>query len=481
MARAGELIDGRYRLERKIGSGAMGGVWLAEHVTLETPVAIKLIHFEAARSARSLARFRREAVIAVKIQSAHVAKVLDHGEHDELPYIVMEYLEGESLRSRLDRERRLSVAATAKMLRHVSRALTRAHQLGLVHRDIKPENVFVTQVDFEETYKVLDFGVAKVTDELARTGMDPTRTGALVGTPYYLSPEQARGLKSVDHRADLWSMAVLTFECLTGQRPFRGAAMGPLIAQIIQGRIPIPSQAAPEARLPAEIDAWMAKGLTRDPSGRFASAKEAADAFTIAAGESESLPLPHPNSAATSTSPRDVSVEASAPELSELDQTVSLAETASAVHTAQTLALEPSSLAATMAIPDGISHGQNGGDPPGQRWPTAATPRRERKWIAGLAALLVVAAAGAGAFMLTRSRPLASSKVSPSMRAAGPDAEPPLAASSVAPAAQTTSAPSASATPTASAPVTPNGVRHDGQAAPSPKTSSSPFSHRREL
>jgi serine/threonine protein kinase len=287
----GDVIAGRYVLQRVLGAGGMGTVWLAEHMTLKTPLAIKFIDSALIPRADLRARFIREAQIAARIQSEHVVKVFDHGLTDgDQPYIAMEYLSGISVRDRLTKDGRLSLADTARVVRHVARALMRAHQEGLVHRDVKPENLFIVKNEDEEVVKVLDFGAAKAPDALSVDGVDPTRTGALVGTPYYMSPEQAQGLKTVDTRADLWGLGVVVFECLTGVRPFTGAALGPLVVAIIAGPIPAPSRVAPNAGIPVDVDVWMTRALERDPAKRFASAKEMADAFVIASGMATSEP-----------------------------------------------------------------------------------------------------------------------------------------------------------------------------------------------
>jgi serine/threonine protein kinase len=298
----GQIIQNRYRLDRLIGKGGMGSVWLAEHLSLHTPVAIKLIDSEAAKNPNARARFDREAQVAARIRSAHVVKVLDHGVTDDgQPYIAMECLAGESLRDRLTLRGRLSPAETGKVVSHVGRALVRAHEAGLVHRDLKPENIFIAREDDQEIVKILDFGVAKVADSLAVSGMDPTRTGALLGTPYYMSPEQAQGLKSVDFRSDLWSLAVVAFECLTGKRPFTAPALGPLIGKILGAPLPVLSHAAPDAGLPADLDAWMAQALARDPAARFGSAKDLADSFLLAAGVADTLDRGFSRSPVTAT------------------------------------------------------------------------------------------------------------------------------------------------------------------------------------
>jgi serine/threonine-protein kinase len=286
----GRIISDRYRLIRLVGKGGMGSVWLAVHTTLRSEVAVKLIDSELGRLPQPRARFLREAQLAARIKSAHVVQMHDHGVTAEgQPYIAMEYLVGCSLRERLQERGRLSPHETARIVTHVCRALTGAHEAGLVHRDLKPENIFIARDADDEIVKVLDFGVAKATDALSDTGVDPTRTGALLGTPFYMSPEQAQGLKTVDHRSDLWSLGIVVFECLTGLLPFSAPALGPLISKILSSPIPSPSLAAPDARFPPEIDAWMARALARDPAARFASAREFCESFLIAAGATDSL------------------------------------------------------------------------------------------------------------------------------------------------------------------------------------------------
>lgn len=280
----------------------MGEVWLARHFTLGSPVAVKMIRPEAAVNDRSLVRFQREAQLLARISSAHVVKVIDHGKHGELPYIVMEYLEGESLRDRLARRGRLSVEETGHVVKQVCRALTQSHALGLVHRDIKPANLFITRADADasEVLKVLDFGVAKTTD-LLTGGFDPTQSGTLLGTPYYVSPEQAEGRTNIDYRADLWSVGVVAYECLVGWRPFDAPSVGALLAVITTGPVPIPSQMAPDAYIPPHVDRWMAKALTRYREARFNSAMEMADAYWDAAGMSSAGSGAHPVPAAVAS------------------------------------------------------------------------------------------------------------------------------------------------------------------------------------
>jgi serine/threonine-protein kinase len=272
------VIAGRFRLIRQLGQGGMGSVWLAHHITLDVECALKFIHADAAALDEVRSRFEREARAAARLRSPHIVQILDHGEWEGLPYIAMELLLGEDLSTRLERRIRLTAKETAEIVAQVARALTRAHAADLVHRDLKPANLFLVPDDDREIVKVLDFGIAKSTSALEASGLT-TRTGALLGTPAYMSPEQAQGTKKVDHRTDLWSLAVIAFECLTGQRPFDSPALGDLLMQIMTNPLPVPSQFAP---VPRGFDAFWARAAARDPDARYQSAKELADALAEA-------------------------------------------------------------------------------------------------------------------------------------------------------------------------------------------------------
>jgi serine/threonine protein kinase len=288
----GLIIADRFRLIRPLGQGGMGAVWLALHTGLDVPCAVKFIHDEAAKSPELRARFEREAKAAAQLRSPHVVQVLDHGVWEGAPYIAMELLEGEDLAHRLHRRRPLSARETLLIAVHVGRALTRAHAAGLVHRDLKPANIFLVRDDEQEIAKVLDFGVAKVKE----TSLDgATKTGAVLGTPFYMSPEQARGIKSIDHRSDLWALAVVVYQCLVGKLPFRGDALGDLFVKIIVEPVPVPSQVAAQiaaqtpskmdvAPIPPGFDAWWARATCRDPADRYQTAKAFTDALGLALG-----------------------------------------------------------------------------------------------------------------------------------------------------------------------------------------------------
>jgi eukaryotic-like serine/threonine-protein kinase len=273
---AGTIIAGKYRLRRALARGGMGSVWVARHLHLDVDVAIKFMAPELAASAEGRVRFEREAKASAQLKIANVVQIHDYGIEDDTPYLVMELLEGESLAERLMRERRLSHSATLGVVDPVCKALRRAHEVGLVHRDLKPGNIFIArQGGGEEAVKVLDFGIAKSLDP-AQAG-NVTRTGTLIGSPAYMSPEQARRSKQLDHRSDLWSLGVIVFECLTGQAPFISEEIVDLLVAITRDPIPTPSTLVPS--LGPEVDRFLARALSRAPEQRFQSAPEFAEAF----------------------------------------------------------------------------------------------------------------------------------------------------------------------------------------------------------
>jgi eukaryotic-like serine/threonine-protein kinase len=278
-----QVLSGKYRLERELGRGGMGSVWLAQHLTLRSPVAIKLIDPAIATNTEALSRFLREAQAAASLRSPHVVQILDHGVDEGVPFIVMELLDGESLAARLERQRRLSPHETAQLLTQVARAMTKAHEAGIVHRDLKPDNIFIVRNDEEEMAKVLDFGVAKSQTHGLGAISSATRTGSVLGTPYYMSPEQAEGSKLVDHRTDIWAMGVIAWECLVGARPFEAETLGGLLLAICAREMPTPSRMG---AVPAGFDAWFVRACSRDVNHRFVTAKEAAQELrNVCAGQ----------------------------------------------------------------------------------------------------------------------------------------------------------------------------------------------------
>jgi serine/threonine protein kinase len=285
----GATIAGRFRLERLLGRGSMGSVWLARHLTLDVDVAVKFIDAAFRDQKDHRGRFALEAQAAARINSPHVVNVLDFGTEDSgRLYIAMEYLEGEDLGKLLERSGgKLPLQTTARIMSHACRGLGRAHALGISHRDIKPENLFLCGDASEDDFvlKVLDFGVAKSNGE---SGVDlvATTAGQLVGSPAYMSPEQARGSLDVDFRSDLFSLAVVTYHCLTGSFAFGGDSLTDLLVGIVS-KDPTPATRFVPS-LPRTIDDWFSRALQKKPAERFQSAKDFAQAFQMAIGQQSS-------------------------------------------------------------------------------------------------------------------------------------------------------------------------------------------------
>ena len=285
-AYAGMMVTPSVKLLRPIGEGGMGAVWVAEHLALRTQVVVKFIASNLKDSKEATERFSREAAAAAQVKSPHVVQTFDHGfTTDGIPYIVMELLEGRDLGAYLDQEHRAPAKVVIEIVAQLARALDRAHERGIVHRDIKPGNIFLCDAGRGEVFvKLLDFGIAKGVE--MPTLDSATKTGAMIGSPFYMSPEQILGTKNVDHRSDLWSVGVVVFEALTGKKPFDAETMGGLAIRIHSEPLPLPSSIDPT--LPPAFDAWFRKACARPVPDRFASAKEMSEALAAVFGD----PLP---------------------------------------------------------------------------------------------------------------------------------------------------------------------------------------------
>lgn len=281
----GAIISNKYKLERALAYGGMGCIWSARHEMLDTKLAVKFIHPVHMACKELRGRFAREAVASARISSPHVVQVYDYGIEDDTPYLVMELLEGEDLGARLKRETRLSLEATCHILIQVAKGLRRAHEAGIVHRDLKPANIFLARDTDEEVVKLLDFGIAKLTSSPEWTGI-----GQLMGSPLYMSPEQIQQSTSIDHRSDLWSLAVILFRAITGKSPFTGDDSATVLINVVGDSVPLPSKIDPT--LPSQLDEFFVRALKREPNERFQSARELTDAFVEAAlGEPPSASL----------------------------------------------------------------------------------------------------------------------------------------------------------------------------------------------
>lgn len=252
----------------------MGTIWLALDGQLQRHVVLKLIAEHRVSSPDARRRFAQEAKAVARLHHPHVVQIHDYGVDGDVPFIVMERLEGEDLETLLERRKRLTPAAVAPWLHQAARALSAAHASGIVHRDLKPANLFLARIDGEELIKVLDFGLA-----LLGPGADaPTPNKELAGTPRYMSPEQMRGQKGLDHRADLWALAIVLYRLLTGQFPFSADALQELSTGSATPSPILASSIAPE--LGPEVDAFFGQALSPDLAQRFSSAGELAAAFS---------------------------------------------------------------------------------------------------------------------------------------------------------------------------------------------------------
>jgi eukaryotic-like serine/threonine-protein kinase len=283
----GTVVGDKYRIERKIGEGAMGVVLAARHLGLDEDVAIKVMRPEVQGQEGTVARFAKEAKIAARIRSEHVAKVLDVGVMEPLgPFIVMEYLEGESLANLLERriaQRRGSLPAprVIEYVLQACEALAAAHAIGVTHRDVKPDNLFLTRHGGLETLKLLDFGISKVALTGASFGaaVATTTLSFVMGTPLYMSPEQLRSVPDIDARTDVWSLGAVMYELLSGQPPFDGESIPAICADILDAS-PAPLRCSPA------LAAVVMRCLEKDRARRFQSIAELAAALVpLAPGE----------------------------------------------------------------------------------------------------------------------------------------------------------------------------------------------------
>jgi eukaryotic-like serine/threonine-protein kinase len=274
----GTTLNGDYRVVRLIGEGAMGGIYEARQLRLDKRVAIKVMTRELAVNGDALLRFHREAEITSQLGHPNIISVFDFGTTQSgQPYLVMEYLEGEDLATRLHRKKTLPLRATVRITKQVASALAETHAKGVVHRDLKPANLFLVRVQGEDFAKVLDFGISKV--RAASTAL--TNASMLMGTPMYMAPEQAKGESELDHLIDQWALACIAFEMLAGRPPFVGDDTAALLYQVVHEAPPRLSNFVKD--LPAEVEQVVLRALSKPPGERFPDVTTFARALEAAA------------------------------------------------------------------------------------------------------------------------------------------------------------------------------------------------------
>jgi serine/threonine-protein kinase len=274
----GTVLAGRYEVLRRIGEGGMGAVYEAKHALIGKRVAVKVLLEKFHAKSDFVARLLQEARLASSIGHENIVDVTDFGTTDDgRSFVVMEFLDGESLADLERREAPLPIERSLRIGRQVASALGAAHAKGIFHRDVKPENVYLVRRGDVDFVKVVDFGISKAVKPGGDEGAESyrlTHTGILLGTPLYMSPEQARGEEDLDHRADIWALGVLLYECLTGEVPFRANNYLQIISQVLTHVPPSPSRLRPELGIPDAVDAVVMRAMEKDRTKRYQTMTE---------------------------------------------------------------------------------------------------------------------------------------------------------------------------------------------------------------
>ena len=275
----GDVIEGKYRVDAVVGRGGMSVVYRATHLSLDQPVAIKVLSAAALVLPEYVTRLEREARASSQIRSEHVVRVFDIGKlpGSGIPYLVMEHLDGADLAATLSKRGPLPVGLVVEAIAQTCEALAEAHALGIIHRDLKPANLFLTEsVDGSPCVKVLDFGISRMLKRPA--AMQLTDPGTVLGTPSYMAPEQMEANERVDARSDIWALGTIMYELLVGRPPWTGDSLPQIFVKIMRSKTPRPSQH--RSGVPHAIDAIVARCLAIDPEDRFQSVAELAEALS---------------------------------------------------------------------------------------------------------------------------------------------------------------------------------------------------------
>ncbi|NUM46684.1 MAG: serine/threonine protein kinase, partial [Anaerolineales bacterium] len=272
----GETV-GPYRIVSQLGQGGMATVYKAFHAALNRYVAIKVLHPSFQEDETFYSRFKREAQIVAQLEHPHIVPVYDFSEHNDNPYLVMKFIEGDTLKHRIRRQK-LTLEETLKYMTAVAEALTYAHERDILHRDVKPSNVMIDSASFPY---LADFGLARI----ASTGESTMSQDVLIGTPHYISPEQAKGVKTLGPATDIYSMGIMLYEIVVGRVPFSADTPYAIVHDHIYKPLPMPTLVNPT--VPAAVEAVLLKSLSKQPEDRYPTAVALMDAFKQAVAESQ--------------------------------------------------------------------------------------------------------------------------------------------------------------------------------------------------
>ncbi len=400
----GTTLDRRYKIERRLGEGGMGVVFLARHVVIEKAVAIKVLKHAAARDQNVVRRFVQEAKAASRIGHPNIVDVTDFGSTpDGTTYSVMEYVDGQTLAEVIHTEARLYPSRAVQIVLQIARALAKAHAKGIVHRDLKPENIFLVQGGGRTDFvKIVDFGIAKVTSIKKDPTLSPrlTRQGMVFGTPEYMPPEQASGNADLDRRVDIYSLGIILYHMLVGRVPHKGDSIMNTLTMVINDPIIPPSQAAPELGISDAFETVVMRAVEKQRERRYQSMEELIVGLEAAAGDvASNVPravTPPPAAVEPPVAgPGEATLSPDQPDLRQ--------------------AQDERSDAKTVKEPDGVTPPRPGDpaflgggrtlrrfdDPLGETMPPSEL--RPSKLPAVLAAVLVIGALGVGAALLMRA------------------------------------------------------------------------------